>query len=156
MIKWLLNEVMNEAKISGKELAEKINVHPNTISRLRNDNKMPHINGELLDALCEALKCSPLDLIKFTPSTEPETKGSSEKIMESLSLLRKTASEITDDIICPRAEIPSHKIDDIKVKIPSHKIDDIKVKIPSHEIDDIKVKINDILVKNLHKFIFTD
>jgi putative transcriptional regulator len=77
MIKWKLNELMGVNKISGKDLAEKISQHPNTVSRMRRSECMPPINGELLDKLCCVLNCTPSDLIEFLPtSSEAFSSGS--------------------------------------------------------------------------------
>lgn len=68
MIIWKLNEIMALRRFSGKVLAEKLDIHPNTISRLRKTDEMPTINGDLLEKLCIALSCSPYDLIEYIPA----------------------------------------------------------------------------------------
>ena len=66
MIIWRLNRVMAEQRITGKQLAEMLGVHPNTVSKLRRSDEMPSINGETLELLCKYLKCQFTDLIEQT------------------------------------------------------------------------------------------
>ncbi|NJL57294.1 helix-turn-helix domain-containing protein [bacterium] len=72
MIRWKLNSVMAEKRKKGKELAEQLNVHPNTIYRLRRADRMPSLTEELLSGLCQSLECKPCDLLEYTPLTEDE------------------------------------------------------------------------------------
>lgn len=67
-IKWRLNRLMAERRISGKDLAKEINVHPNTIYRLRQTDEMPSIDGNMLEKLCNALECELTDLIEHAPN----------------------------------------------------------------------------------------
>lgn len=59
---------MAERRISGKDLAKEINVHPNTIYRLRQTDEMPSIDGNMLEKLCNALECELTDLIERAPN----------------------------------------------------------------------------------------
>lgn len=68
MIKWNLNRIMAEKRITGRELAEKLGVHQNTISRLRRAEVMPLLDSEKLSLLCELLNCHPCDLLEYVPS----------------------------------------------------------------------------------------
>lgn len=78
MIVWKLYELMARKRLTGKQVAEKINSHPNTVYRLRRpDGTMPAIDGELLNKLCKALDCTPNDLIKYIPDTDETAKPSS-------------------------------------------------------------------------------
>jgi putative transcriptional regulator len=67
-IKWKLNRLMAERRISGKDLAKEINVHPNTIYRLRRTDEMPSIDGNILEKLCNALGCELTELIECAPN----------------------------------------------------------------------------------------
>ena len=67
-IKWRLNRLMAERRISGKDLAKEINVHPNTIYRLRRTDEMPSIDGNMLEKLCNALGCELTELIERAPN----------------------------------------------------------------------------------------
>lgn len=61
-----LAALMAERGISGAELAEKVGIHANNLSRIKNG----HIEGfklATLDALCEALECQPGDLLVREP-----------------------------------------------------------------------------------------
>ena len=64
MIRWKLNLVMAERRVTGKVLATQLNVHPNTIYRLRRNDEMPSIDGNTLERLCKVLQCEPVDLIE--------------------------------------------------------------------------------------------
>jgi putative transcriptional regulator len=68
-IRWRLREIMARQRITNKRLAELMDVHPNTISNLKNQDTLPHI-GETLDALCKYLDCTPSDLIEYVPDEE--------------------------------------------------------------------------------------
>ena len=92
MIFWCLDAVINDRKIKGKELAELIEVHPNTISRLRNSSELPHIDGELLDKLCKALDCHLFDLIQFVP--ERQTSDFADRLEEYSLATGRSKAEI--------------------------------------------------------------
>lgn len=62
---------MAERRMSGKELAEILKTHPNTVYRMRKVERMPSIDGETLDKICEALDCTPNDLIGYVARTKP-------------------------------------------------------------------------------------
>jgi putative transcriptional regulator len=127
MIEWQLNEIIAKRGISGKDLANKIKVHPNTVSRLRTteEKKMPHIDGDLLDNLCKALDCSPVDLIKFTPPGQKTEEVSKMDVKSTVGRLHKITHEI------------------IKVISPKY------VEIPQEEIIDVMSQISNVLIENL-------
>jgi putative transcriptional regulator len=77
VIKWKLNLLMADRRITGKELAAELDIHPNTIYRLRRMDEMPSIDGNLLDRLCEVLRCNVTDLIERIPRNDM-TKVTSE------------------------------------------------------------------------------
>lgn len=130
MIRWHLKHIIEQRGISGKELAKKLEVHPNTVSRLRNtkDDRMPHIDGELLNSLCENLNCSPLDLIEYIPHGQVtkdipnKTKHNSNlELMEFNSNLEWSA-EITKELVrvvdtLVTDGIPSDKLAKVTVEI---------------------------------------
>jgi len=60
---------MARQRITNKRLAELMDVHPNTISNLKNQDTLPHI-GETLNALCKFLECTPSDLIEYIADEE--------------------------------------------------------------------------------------
>jgi putative transcriptional regulator len=63
---------MARQRMTNKRLAELIGVHPNAISRLKNQDTLPQIGGEMLNALCNHLECTPFDLIEYTPDRSDE------------------------------------------------------------------------------------
>ncbi|WP_218082289.1 helix-turn-helix domain-containing protein [Anthocerotibacter panamensis] len=67
LIKWRLAEVMARQRMGGRELAKALGLHETSVSRLRNAETMPRIDGEQLNALCRALQCKPGDLIQYVP-----------------------------------------------------------------------------------------
>lgn len=69
MIRWRLRILMAEQNINNKTLAKLTGLHPTTISRLKNTDELKQISGEALNSLCNALSCTPNDLIAFTPDS---------------------------------------------------------------------------------------
>lgn len=76
MIRWRLRVLMAEKKLNNKTLAKETGIHPTTISRLKNMDELKQISGEVLNALCNALECTPNDLIEFTPDFSPDQPSS--------------------------------------------------------------------------------
>ncbi len=70
MIRWRLRVVMAERCMSNEELAKRIKLHRVSVSNLKNAQEMPRISGKTLNSLCEALHCTPADLIEYTPDSE--------------------------------------------------------------------------------------
>lgn len=83
MIRWRLREFMARYKITNRQLASALGRHETSVSRLKSQDTMPRLDGELLDSLCKGLaQClrenhsdlklaTPNDLIEFT-FDEPE------------------------------------------------------------------------------------
>lgn len=72
MIRWRLRVLMAEHNMSNKQLSEMTGLHRVTISKLKQTDELKQITGETLNLLCQALKCTPNDLIEFTPDNEPQ------------------------------------------------------------------------------------
>ncbi len=68
MIHWRLAVVMAERNISNKELALLIGMNPKSVSRLKVRRRLTRIDESTLDALCQALKCQPGDLMVYEES----------------------------------------------------------------------------------------
>ena len=66
MIRWRLRVLMAEKNINNKTLAKLTGLHPTTISRLKNTDELKQVSGDVLNSLCNALVCTPNDLIEFT------------------------------------------------------------------------------------------
>lgn len=64
MIKINLKEVLKEKNITGKQLAEMINITPANMSILVS-GKAKAIRFSTLEAICEALDCQVEDLLKY-------------------------------------------------------------------------------------------
>ena len=60
VIDWRLSELMARHDIKGIELAEKLQVSANAVSKMRRSKNMPQFSGQKLGQLCDALN----DLIK--------------------------------------------------------------------------------------------
>jgi len=69
---WKLRAVMADRKITNKALAEKLEMNPVSISKLKSNDLLPEIGGEALANICQAIselsskKCTPSDLIEYT------------------------------------------------------------------------------------------
>lgn len=72
MIRWRLRILMAEKNITNQKLAELSGLHRVTISKLKKSDELKQISGDTLNRLCNALKCTPNDLIEFTPEPEPQ------------------------------------------------------------------------------------
>jgi putative transcriptional regulator len=70
MIRWRLRVVMAERCMSNDELAEKMQLHPVTVSKPKNAKDLPAIGGKKLNKLCKVLECTPADLIQYVPDEE--------------------------------------------------------------------------------------
>ncbi len=55
MIRWRLRILMAEKKISNKELAALSDIHPTSISKLKNTDEIEQISGRVLNNLCNGL-----------------------------------------------------------------------------------------------------
>lgn len=63
MIRWKLNEMMADRRVTGKELADRLGYTEATISRLRKSRRMPRLTEKTLEGVCLHLKCTPADLL---------------------------------------------------------------------------------------------
>lgn len=61
---------MARERMTNKRLSELMGMHPNAISHIKNQDNMPHIGGDNLNALCKYLNCTPSDLIEYTPDRD--------------------------------------------------------------------------------------
>ena len=97
MIRWRLRVLMAEKNINNKTLAELTGIHPTSISRLKNTDELKQITGEVLNALCNALECTPNDLIEFTPDSPPDQTGDVINFNQPRSSHQKRASNLKTD-----------------------------------------------------------
>lgn len=72
MIVWRLRELMARKKVTNRELAKDLGRHETSISRLKSGDRMPQIDGEMLEEICKALDCTPNDLIEYIPDQSVE------------------------------------------------------------------------------------
>lgn len=61
---------MARQRMTNKRLADLMDVHPNAISRIKNQDNLPQIGGDTLNALCKFLECTPSDLIEYIADEE--------------------------------------------------------------------------------------
>jgi putative transcriptional regulator len=52
---WRLSEIMARHGIKGIQLAKKLGISDNTVSKLRTAQEMPYLSGQKLNQLCDAL-----------------------------------------------------------------------------------------------------
>ncbi len=55
VVRWKLREVMARRRITNKALAMELNVHPTSISRLRTQDLLPEIGGEVLGRIIDGI-----------------------------------------------------------------------------------------------------
>lgn len=66
-IRLRLDELMRERHLTAKELSERTGITEAAISEWRTD-KVARFSRKTLKTLCQALDCTPGDLITFTPA----------------------------------------------------------------------------------------
>jgi putative transcriptional regulator len=77
MIKFRLHKVAADRDIMKiGVLAEKADLSPQTVSGIWNNNVL-RIDLSTLEALCEALHCTPGDLLEYVPEAAPKAKKKS-------------------------------------------------------------------------------
>jgi putative transcriptional regulator len=77
MVKFRLHRVAANQDITKiGAVAERAGLNVKTVSALWN-NKALRIDLSTLDALCEALKCTPGDLLEYMPEASPKAKKKS-------------------------------------------------------------------------------
>lgn len=64
-----LDRVMVERKMSLNQLAEKVGISNVNLSKIKN-NKVTAVRFSTLAAICEALECTPGDILEYTASEE--------------------------------------------------------------------------------------
>ncbi|MDZ4871956.1 MAG: hypothetical protein CLLPBCKN_001344 [Chroococcidiopsis cubana SAG 39.79] len=69
VIRWKLKTVMADRDMSSKDLAALLKVNRTTLSNWRNSKGIPPFSdpSKTLNDLCIYLKCTPSDLIEYTP-----------------------------------------------------------------------------------------
>ena len=55
MLRWRLREIMARSRITNRELAQRLNRHETSISRMKTPDTMPKMDGDELNNLCNAL-----------------------------------------------------------------------------------------------------
>lgn len=55
MLRWRLREIMARGRITNRELAQRLHKHETSISRMKNSDTMPKMDGAELNSLCKAL-----------------------------------------------------------------------------------------------------
>lgn len=76
MIVWRLRVVMAERDIGVKELAGRMGMTPQNVSRLKNYSTMPWVDGDIISDLCTVLTCHPADLMVYVPDDrDPATRA---------------------------------------------------------------------------------
>lgn len=65
-IKWRLAAIMADRELDYKQVAKLAEMHPVTISKLKNSYEMPpRLDRETLEKLCRVLNCQPGDLLRY-------------------------------------------------------------------------------------------
>ncbi|WP_368009531.1 helix-turn-helix domain-containing protein [Laspinema palackyanum] len=71
-IKWHLAKVMKARRWTNRALAAELDMHENSISRLKKRKVMPQIDSDFLSNLCRILECTPNDLIEYIEDPDPK------------------------------------------------------------------------------------
>ena len=67
-IRFRLAEVMDAKGITGYALAQRTGMTPSAIYKLARQSHMQRLNGETLARLCDALECTPGELLEYEPA----------------------------------------------------------------------------------------
>lgn len=67
MLRWKLREIMSRENMTNRRLAEILGIHETNVSNMKRRDTMPRIDGETLETICKALKCTPTDLLEYVP-----------------------------------------------------------------------------------------
>ena len=68
-----LDRVMADRKVSLKELSDRVGVSNVNLSKMKT-GKISAIRFSTLEAICEALKCQPGDILEYDPDAPEETE----------------------------------------------------------------------------------
>lgn len=63
-IRWQLQKVLDDKKVTPLELAHRLGVKHPTIYRMARQTHVTRITTDMLDRLCHALRCQPGDLMR--------------------------------------------------------------------------------------------
>ena len=74
-IRWRLNILMAERRLTNKELGDRIGKHEVSVSRMRARDDMPRLDGTELDVLCNALGCKVCELIEQLEKSDRTLTG---------------------------------------------------------------------------------
>ncbi|MFN3432165.1 MAG: helix-turn-helix domain-containing protein, partial [Candidatus Sericytochromatia bacterium] len=70
MIVWKLDDVMRRKRAKGREMARRMGIGENYLSRVRHE--VPdRLSLVLLDSLCHELDCTIADLLEYQPGPSP-------------------------------------------------------------------------------------
>lgn len=77
MIVFKLADLLDQRQMTMYQLSKKTGIRPNTLSQWVNNDKLREedkhvkaISVEVLNLMCEALDCTPGDLLEFTPDDD--------------------------------------------------------------------------------------
>lgn len=74
LIRWRLHVVMADRRMSVKDLAALMDMNRVSVSKLKSSDEYPQISGDTLNKLCYYLRCTPSDLIEYTPGIPEPTQ----------------------------------------------------------------------------------
>ncbi|MCT7970101.1 helix-turn-helix transcriptional regulator [Laspinema sp. D1] len=63
---------MKARRWTNRALAAELDMHENSISRLKKRKVMPQIDSDFLSNLCRILECTPNDLIEYIEDPDPK------------------------------------------------------------------------------------
>jgi putative transcriptional regulator len=99
---------MAERRMTNKRLAELMGIHPNAVSRLKQQDTLPHIGSETIDSLCQALGCTLFDLVEYVAPSSSQ-----------LDKVNQNEPEFTEeprDLIVRRLNVPLTAKDSDRLK----------------------------------------
>lgn len=65
VIRWKLNQLLADQRKTSRDLAAHLGIHENSVYRLRKEDKMPRLNHDTLNGICEFLEVQPSELLEW-------------------------------------------------------------------------------------------
>lgn len=102
MIVWKLDALMRQKRVKGRQLAKRMGIGENYLSRVRHE--VPdRLSLSLLDALCRELECDLSDLLEYRPA---EGEGAQKAVAPPPPVVARPARPAAQPVVLPEEVEP--------------------------------------------------